>query len=147
MKNPRLIRTLALAMLGMATLSMTACHRYRTPEERADKMVSKVAKELDLNEQQKAKLLAVKDAFLTARAQVRKEHDALFEEGVAIVQSNELDQAKALQLLERHQALHRQVAPSVIAKLAEFHASLTPEQRAKGIERLKHFHDRMHGHE
>jgi periplasmic protein CpxP/Spy len=146
MKNPTLIRTLALAMLGVATLSISACHRYRTPEERADKMVSKVSKELDLNEQQKAKLVAVKDAFLVARAQGRTEHDAMFDEALAMIGRERFDQAKALQLLERHQAVQRKGAPDVLARVADFHASLSSEQRAKAVEQLKRFRDRMHGH-
>jgi periplasmic protein CpxP/Spy len=147
MKNPRLIRTLALTLLGVTTLSVAACHRHRTVTERADWLVNKISKDLELNEQQQAKLAAVKDAFLVARGQMRTEHDALFDEALAMVQSDQLDQAKVLQLVERHQALQRQAAPSVVAKLTDFHASLSPEQRAKAVEQLKRFRERMHGHD
>lgn len=147
MRNRRVIALLALTVLIIGAVSVSACQRHRTVAERADRMVGKITKELDLNEQQKARLEAVKNTFLEVRAQTRKEQDALFDEALALVQSAQLDQAKVLQLMERHQALQRQAAPAVVAKLAEFHASLTPEQRAKAVEQLRHLHDRMHGHD
>lgn len=147
MKRIPVTRIFALALLVVAAWFVSACQPHRTPEQRADWMVSKIAKELDLDEPQKTKLEAVKDAFLAARAQMRKEHDALFGEALALVQGTTLDQGKVIQLLDRHQALQRQAAPVVVAKLAEFHASLTAEQRTKAAEHLKRLHDRMHGHD
>ena len=147
MRNPRLMKTVAVTLLGLTILSVAACHRHRTATERAEWMVNKVTKELDLTDQQQAKLIAVKDAFLAARAQGRAEHDALLDEAVAMVSSNQFDQAKALQLLERHQALQRKAAPPIVERLADLHGSLSPEQRAKAGEQLKHFRERMHGRE
>ena len=54
---------------------------------------------------------------------------------------------KLLKLLEQRQALMSQVAPQVIAKVAELHASLTPEQKAKAVEHLARFKDRMGHHD
>ncbi|MBP8202173.1 MAG: hypothetical protein KAX98_17740, partial [Nitrospira sp.] len=66
------------------------CHRHHTPTERADWMTGKIAKHLDLDEQQKAKLAAVKDEAMAVRAESEKERKATMEEVIAQVQSDRL---------------------------------------------------------
>lgn len=133
-------------VLIVGALALTACARHRSPEERADWVTKRIAKQLDLDEQQRAKLEAVKQEMLTARGRLGKEEQTLFDDVVAQIQADRLDQAKVIQLLERRQELQRQVAPQVVAKIAEFHASLTPEQKAKAVEQLRHFRERMGHH-
>ena len=88
------IGTLVLA----GALVGAGCHRHHTPTERADWMTSKIAKHLDLDDQQKAKLMAVRDEMVAARAESQSEHKAMMEEVIAQVQSDRLDQAKLTQL-------------------------------------------------
>lgn len=147
MKHRILIGNLALAVLLVGILAVSACGRHRTPEERADWLASKIVKELDLNDQQKIKLEAVKKEFLTARAEMRKEHEAMLDELLAQIQSEQLDQAKLLQLVGRHQAAQSRLAPQVLAKVAELHASLSPNQKAEAAEHLKRFRERMQRHD
>lgn len=147
MKNRTLIVTLALAVLVTGALSVSACHRHRSPTERADRMVGKIAKELDLDDAQKAKLDAVKQELLTARAEMRKQHEAILDEVLAQIPADRLNQAKLLQFVEQHQALQTRLAPGVVTKVAEFHASLTPKQKAEAAEHLKHFRERMQEHD
>jgi Spy/CpxP family protein refolding chaperone len=145
-KDERAIKTVLAftsVVLVLAALSLTSCARHWSPEERADWVTKRIAKHLDLDQQQTAKLEAVKQEMLAARAKLSKEHQALLDDAVAQIQAERLDQAKVLQLLERRQELHRQVAPQVVAKIAEFHASLTPEQKAKAVEHLRRFGERM----
>ncbi|MGH9428345.1 MAG: Spy/CpxP family protein refolding chaperone [Terriglobia bacterium] len=118
-------------------------HASRSPERR---MVW-IAKRLNLDEQQRIKLEAVHEAMHQARGQFHKERAVLFDEIVAQIQSERLDETKVLQLLEQRQALMNQVAPQVIAKVAELHASLTPEQKAKAVEHLARFKERMGRHD
>jgi periplasmic protein CpxP/Spy len=136
------IITGVVAVVGI--LSWGVGYAHRSPERR----MAKIAKHLNLDEQQKVKLEAVHEAMRQAREQFQQDRTALFEELTAQIQSERLDEAKLLQVLEQRQALMRQAAPQVIAKVAELHASLTPEQKTKVVEHLSHFKDRMghHGH-
>lgn len=106
-------------------------------------MAHKIAKELDLNDAQKAKLEALKLEVLTARTQIASERDAVANELLSQVRSDRLDEAKLLDLFEQHQTLKARVAPGIIAKAAEFHASLTPRQKEEAAEHLQHFRERM----
>jgi Spy/CpxP family protein refolding chaperone len=139
----KIILALTSAMLIMGTLTLTGCARHPSPEERAEWVTKRIAKHLDLDEQQIAKLEAVKQEMLAARGRLSKDMQMLFDDAVAQIQADRLDQAKVLQILERRQELQRQVAPQVIAKLADFHATLRPEQKAKAVEQIRHLKERM----
>lgn len=133
-------------MLIVGTLSLVSCSRHLNPEERADWVTKRIAKHLDLNQEQATKLEAVKQEVLAARSKLSREQQTLFDDVVAQIQADRLDQAKVIQLFERRQELQRQLAPQVVAKIAEFHASLTQEQKAKAVERLRHLRERT-GHQ
>ena len=109
-------------------------------------MTSKIAKHLDLDDQQKAKLMAVRDEMVAARAESQSEHKAMMEEAIAQVQSDRLDQAKLTQLMDRHQAEQKRVMQRVLPKIADWHATLRPEQKAEAVEHLRKLMDRHGDH-
>lgn len=141
-----LIGTFVVGALAAGALTVSACHRHRTPAERADYITEKVVKELELTGEQTVKLQALKNEFLAAQAEMKKEHEAIFDEVLRQVQGDQLDQAKLLQLLERHAALQSRLAPNVLTKAAEFHAGLTPKQKAEAAEHLQRLRERMQRH-
>ena len=144
MRSRTLMSTvIVVGVLSIGALSVSACHRYRSPSERADWMAGKVAKELELDDQQKIYLEAVKQEFLAARAEMRKQHAVMLDEALAQIQTDYLDQTKLLQFLDQHHALATRLAPRVLAKVAELHATLSPKQKAEAIEHLKRFREHM----
>ncbi len=106
-----------------------------------------IAKRLNLDDQQKVKLEAIHEAMKQARAEFKDERAALLDEVEAQVKSDQLDQAKVLQLFEQRHARMNQAAPQIIAKVAELHATLTPEQKAEVIKHLDHMKERMQKHQ
>ena len=147
MKNRKFIVTIAIIVVVTGAMVLTGCHRHRSPEERIAHKFDHVASHLDLNEEQTVKLDAVKNEILRARNEVRNEHQGLFDEAIVQVQGNQLDQTKVLQLIDQHHNLMNQVAPQVVAKVAEFHATLTPEQKTKAVEQLERIRERMNKYE
>lgn len=145
MKSQTLLNTILFTALVTATMTASACHRHQSPAERAQWMADKVAKELELDAPQKAKLAAAKDEFLAARTAAQQEHRALMETLLAQVQSDRLDQAKLARLFEQHQALQRQTMDRVLPKVAEWHASLTPEQKAEAVEHIRRWMEKHGG--
>lgn len=130
-----------IAVMAVA-FTATACHRHHTPAERAEWMTGKIANELKLDEQQKAKLVVVKDELLAARAESKKERRATMEEVIAQVQGERLDQAKLTQLFEQHQAAQTRMLTRALPKVAEWHATLRPEQKAEAVEHLRKWIER-----
>ena len=136
------VGTLVLA----GALVGAGCHRHHTPSERADWMTGKIAKHLDLDDQQKAKLAVVKDEVIAARAESQQEHRVIMEDVIAQVQSDRLDQSKIARLLERHQAGQTRLMQRVLPKVAEWHATLRPDQKAEAVEHLRKWMERYGEH-
>ncbi len=135
----------AVITLAATILGFTGCSRHRSPEERIAHKLDHIGYYLDLTEQQQGKLNEVKNEILQVRSAMRDERQAMLNEVITQVESDRISQATVLSLLDQHYALMKQTAPQVIAKVSELHATLTPEQKAKAVERLTWFKEkRMH---
>jgi protein CpxP len=142
MRRHKTFRVVVGTLVLAGALVGAGCHRHHTPSERADWMTSKIAKHLDLDDQQKAKLMAVRDEMVAARAESQQEHKAIMEDVIAQVKSDRLDQAKLTQLMERHQAEQKRVMQRLLPKAADWHATLRPEQKAEAVEHISKWMDR-----
>ena len=142
MRRHKTFRVVVGTLVLAGALVGAGCHRHHTPSERADWMTSKIAKHLDLDDQQKAKLMAVRDEMVAARAESQQEHKAIMEDVIAQVKSDRLDQAKLTQLMERHQAEQKRVMQRLLPKAADWHATLRPEQKAEAVEYIRKWMDR-----
>jgi protein CpxP len=142
MRMHKTFRVVVGTLVLAGALVGAGCHRHHTPSERADWMTSKIAKHLDLDDQQKAKLMAVRDEMVAARAESQQEHKAIMEDVIAQVKSDRLDQAKLTQLMERHQAEQKRVMQRLLPKAADWHATLRPEQKAEAVEHIRKWMDR-----
>ncbi|MCI1280551.1 MAG: Spy/CpxP family protein refolding chaperone [Nitrospira sp.] len=146
MKMQHTVRVAIGTLVLAGALVGAGCHRHHTPAERADWVTNKIAKHLDLDDQQKAKLMVVRDEMVAARAESQQEHKVIMEEVITQVQSDRLDQAKLAQLMERHQAEQRRLMQRVLPKVADWHATLRPEQKAEAVEHLRKWMDRYGDH-
>jgi Spy/CpxP family protein refolding chaperone len=136
-------RKLFAIVVGVAmVVGLLSWGAYAHRSHGHDRM-DRIAKRLNLDEQQKVKLEAIHEAIRQARQESRDERVALLDEVAAQIKSDQLDQAKVLQLVEQRLARMNQAAPQIIAKVAELHATLTPEQKAKVIEHLERRKGRM----
>ena len=142
MRMHKTFRVVVGTLVLAGALVGAGCHRHHTPSERADWMTSKIAKHLDLDDQQKAKLMAVRDEMVAARAESQQEHKAIMEDVIAQVKSDRLDQAKLTQLMERHQAEQKRVMQRLLPKAADWHATLRPDQKAEAVEHIRKWMDR-----
>ena len=142
MRMHKTFRVVVGTLVLAGALVGAGCHRHHTPSERADWMTSKIAKHLDLDDQQKAKLMAVRDEMVAARAESQQEHKAIMEDVIAQMKSDRLDQAKLTQLMERHQAEQKRVMQRLLPKAADWHATLRPEQKAEAVEHIRKWMDR-----
>ena len=147
MKTSSVIATWTLVALIVGALTVSACYRSHTPAERADWMANKISKELALDGQQKVTLDAVKQEYLKAHAEMRQQHEAMLDEVMAQLPADRLDQAKLLQLFEQHQASMNRFAPSMLDRVSELHATLTPQQKSKAVEQLTRLREHMRAHD
>jgi Spy/CpxP family protein refolding chaperone len=129
-----------LAVAGAAVL-LSGCHRrcgwHHDPQQKADWIAKKVASELDLDAQQKAKLDAIKAALLARQADFRAVHAGLKDVLLGQLRASSVDTAKLNQALDEREAKIKELRGFLVGEFSEFHAMLTPAQREKLAAKLE----------
>ena len=118
--------------------AFTGCgFRHKSPEARADHMVDKVTKKLNLNDAQVVKLKMVKDEFLKARQDMKANRQEMKTSVLEMLEQPKLDQQRVLSLVKEKTRNVNDKAPQVVAALADFYDSLSPEQQQTLRENVK----------
>jgi Spy/CpxP family protein refolding chaperone len=138
--------SLGLLAAAIGALGLTGCGRQgcrphgHDPAQRAEWVAKKIASELDLNDAQKAKLDIVKQEILAHLEKGKHEREEASRTISAQIRSKQLDTEKLQALMERRHKHMEEISPSVLAKIADFHASLTDEQKEKAAQKFEKFH-------
>ncbi len=102
-----------------------------------------IAEVLDLDDIQKDKLQGVHSTMKEARQSFKDVRLQTIDEVLGLVTSDTLDQNQVQQIVKRHQSIVDTFAPRVTAKIAEFHAVLTPDQKSKAAKFIEKWKSRM----
>ena len=136
---------IALVSGVMLTTGLVACSwHHKTPEEKADYLVEKATKKLDLTEEQVIELHNLKDDLLDVRedfADKREQTHATLEE---LLSQPTLDQQRLVAVVREHTAVVNQQTPQIVSSIAGFYDSLSPEQQAKLRDKIAKHHERSH---
>ncbi len=128
-----LIVTLLTALLMLA---VTGCY-HKTPEQRAERVVRRLATTLELDAAQREKLEKMKENFLAKRSDMMKMRQETMNDLNEIMLSPQLDQARLNARTEKIQAHTSDLIRFISTEFAELHNMLTPEQRSKLVEEMK----------
>lgn len=140
-KNGLYLSLIALLVVGMA--GFTGCRRH-SPGQKAEFMVDYVSETLDLNESQRAHLDQIKDELLEKGVQMRADKAAMHSELLTQLRGEEIDQDLLKSMVTEHRIKMEELIDLAIVKLADFHKTLTPEQREKLVAKLESF-KKWHG--
>src|SRR5688572_4025830 len=148
MNKLNLRKILSVAGLGSLVLITAAfagggC-RFGSPEKRAQFIIDRISGELELNTAQEAKLGEIKDEILAARKEHREERQGMVKQLIALVEAPELDKKGVQDLIAKKRDHVDRVSPKIIALVAEFHKTLTAEQRKLAGEKIAYFVERRH---
>ena len=136
-----------IAFLLISIAGFAGCRRH-SPYQKAEFMVDYVSETLDLNESQKAHLDQIKDELLEKGIQMRADkgamHAELAAQLAAQLRSEEIDQDRLKAMVTDHKNKMEELIDLGIVRLAEFHKTLTPEQREKLVAKLESF-KKWHG--
>ena len=129
-------------ILAISALAIAACgHRHHDPAQRAEWMVERVTDRLDLNEDQQAKLRAIKTEFEVSMKKYHEQRQQLYDRLAANIESPELDKELLMEIVETRKSAYDDIAPRVVDKVIDFHASLNAEQKKKVAEKMEHFRE------
>jgi Spy/CpxP family protein refolding chaperone len=121
-----------------AALIFTGC-RSHSPEGKAEFMVDYIAETLDLNDGQRAQLDEIKDEFLAKAKEMHAKKEAMHDEFIAELRKEEIDQQRMKELISQKKEQMAEIMDLAVVRLAEFHRTLTPDQREKLVAKLEWF--------
>ena len=129
---------LMIGMLISGVAMFSGCRRH-SHGHKAAFMVDYISETLDLNESQQAQLDQAKDEIMAKAQQMHADKASMHEELVAQLRSEEIDQVRVKELVAEHRAKMDEIVDLTVARLAEFHKTLTPEQKEKLISKIETF--------
>lgn len=130
-------RWIVLFTVIIGSLSLGGCFHGKG-HHKGEMMFEYLSWKLDFSDEQQVLLEDVKTEMMKARQSMkeqRKQDKASF---IALINNETLDTEAAMALFDKkHQAIEAH-APAVLEKVAVLHATLTPEQKEKIVEKIEH---------
>ena len=130
-------------VLGVAAFS--GCRRHGG-NHRAEFMIDYVAEVLDLTETQQEQLNQIKNELVDKGRQMHANREAMHTEIIEQLKSEEIDQESLRKLVAVKRAQMDELIDLMIVRLAEFHRTLSPEQKSKLVAKLESF-KKWHRHD
>lgn len=114
-----------------------------TPEAKAKRVVKKIDRHLDLNDQQKAELNKLKDEALADFHAMKAEHEALANEIQRQLESGKLDRALLKKIAADQRSKRAPTTDKWIDNIVTFYESLSAEQKETVLKDMKKFRSEM----
>lgn len=136
------MKRLFFGLIALAVVAGLSSCRGHEPGARSSFVTSLVSRKLDLTPEQRAKFEAAQTAFEDARKAGAAERAKDLEVVKQQILSDKLDASVARSLIKAREAKIEASFDAVFAKVADFHASLTAEQKKEASEMLEKFADK-----
>jgi Spy/CpxP family protein refolding chaperone len=125
----------------LAALMFNGC-RSHSANHKADFMLDYIAETLDLSDTQRVQLDEIKEEFLTKAKEIHAQKEAMYAELKAELLEEEIDQQRVKALMAQKRDQMTEMMDLAVVRLAEFHKTLSPEQREKLVAKLEWFHQK-----
>lgn len=132
-----------LVVAGIAGIGFTQKLKHMQDDGPLPFLIEKIAQDLDLNEQQKAEVMKIRDEIKAKGESKRHERENGFNEFEKLFKQDKLDKQSLKQLAEKHEADREEMKEFFIDELIKFHSILTPQQRVKAVEKMKSMREKM----
>ncbi len=132
------LHILMIGMLISGVAMFSGCRRH-SHDHKAEFMVDYISETLDLNESQQVQLDQIKDDLMAKARQMHADKESMHGELVAQLRSEEIDQVRVMAVIAEHRAQMDEIVDLIVDRLAEFHKTLTPEQKEKLVSKIETF--------
>jgi len=102
----------------------------------------KIAKDLNLTDQQKAEVEKIREEIKAKRDQNRESRKQGMAEMEQMFRGDTFDKTKALDFAKQREVNREEMRSFMVDQMAKFHSILTPDQRNKAADKMKEFHDK-----
>ena len=140
LKTKKSVILILLLVAGLVVFS--GCRRHGA-DRGAEFMVDYVAETLDLDDAQRVQLDGIKVELMQKHAEMRVDKEAMHAKAKALLLSEQIDETAVKAMVADHRARMDVVVDLVVTRFIEFHKKLTPEQKAKLVQKMERF-DKYH---
>ena len=137
---------LYILLIGFLVSSLgffSGCRRHGHAHK-AEFMVDYITETLDLTESQQGQLNQIKDELMEKARQMHTNKESMHEELVIQLRSEEIDKVLVKAKIAEHRAQMDDIVDLLVERLADFHKTLTPEQKDKLVAKIESF-KKWHG--
>ena len=141
-------KKLTIGLIGVfvsAAMLFSGC-RSHSPHHKAEFMVDYIAETLDLNEEQRAQLDGIKEEFITKAREMHAQKETIHAELLAELRKEDINQETLKGLVAQKRTQMDEMIDLAMARLVEFHKTLSPEQREKLVAKIEYFHEKHNHH-
>lgn len=132
-----------IVLIAGAGLLIAGC-KPKSPEHMMNRMFKDMSRDLNLTEKQKTQLLSIKDELLEKGREMHKDRDKMHEEMIRLIMSDRIDPNEVKAEAKKKHARMEDLFNLTIDRLAEFHATLSQEQKERLVKLMeKHRKRRM----
>ena len=128
-----------IVVLGVGAAA--AGHKHFGGHHNPERMVQRISEKLELTEQQRQKLDAVKEALIWSRQEMRQQRTETINRLIDEVKRPVLDEGLMMELIDERKAQFENVLPRIIEPVIAFHGSLNEQQRQKIVNLLETMRD------
>jgi hypothetical protein len=135
---------LSIALIGVfiaGALVFTGC-RSHSHQGRVEFMVDYIAETLDLTDPQREQLDGIKEEFMAKAKEVHDQKEAMHAEFMAELRKEDISQENLKGLIAQKRAQMDEMIDLALARLVEFHKTLSTEQREKLVAKIEYFHEK-----
>lgn len=143
MVKKRLMVTGLIILLAMGTVA-AGCRHHSTPEDKVERIVGYLTDDMELTTEQTELLDQLKSDVILQWGKIRPARNNAHDIIMAQIKSDVMDQEQVMAAVNGVRTEVGAVIALTISRLAEFHRTLTPEQKTQLIEQLEDL-KKLHG--
>jgi Spy/CpxP family protein refolding chaperone len=136
--------------LGIVTLIATflaapfliGCKPPRNPERMVERIFNDISEELNLTEDQKTLLFSIRDDFIEQGRKRHEDRERMHKDLSQLIMSDKIDTHEVKARIKEKHAEFENMIDLAVDRLAEFHDTLTPEQKERLVELMEKHHKR-----
>jgi len=127
-------------------LGSCAWHRFKNmpPEEKAEMILSRAEKELDLTADQANRFNLIKTEIVEKIRENGKDRGGRIDAIIALVKKDKLERSDLEKIADEQRKKMDELRPFIIDRALEIHTILTGEQKEKIAEKIRAFHEKTH---
>jgi len=122
-------------------LIFTGC-RAGSHQGKVEFMVDYIAETLDLTDPQREQLDGIKEEFMAKAIEMHAQKEAMHTEFMAELRKEDISQENLKGLIAQKRAQMDEMIDLALARLVEFHKTLSTEQREKLVAKIEYFHEK-----